>query len=218
MARTVLVVDDEETIIQSLNGILTDEGFEVISANSGTDALVKIEEVMPELILLDIWMPGIDGIETTRRIRAITPHTQVVALTAHTDDARVVGVLRAGAIGYVRKDAEPEILLAAVRAAARGQSVLDPAIAGTVLQELVRGARAGDDLTEREMEVLRLLATGLSNPEIAQRLFIATSTVRSHLKNIYGKLNVHKRWKGSVRQKEASVEAGGGGGKVVCSV
>ena len=135
-------------------------------------------------------MPGgLDGIETTRRVRAITPHTQVVVLTAHTDDARLVAALRAGAIGYVRKDADPEILLAAVRAAARGQSLLDPALAGSVLQELVGDTGVRHDLTEREMEVLRLLAHGRTNREIAGELVVSEETVKTHVGNILTKLH-----------------------------
>lgn len=146
------LVDDHHVVRRALCSFL--QSFPDITivgeAASGESALERVEDWLPDVVIMDLLMPGgIDGIETTRRIRTITPHTQVVALTAHTDDARVVGALRAGAIGYVRKDAEPEILLTAVRAAARGQSVLDPAIAGTVLQELVGGTRTGDDLTEK---------------------------------------------------------------------
>ena len=134
-----------------------------------------------------------DGIEATCRIRSITPHTQVVVLTAYTDDARVVAALRAGAIGYVRKDAEPEILLAAVRAAARGQSMLDPAVAGTVLQDLVGRSEIREDLTEREMEVLHLLAHGRTNREIAEELVVGLETIKTHVGNILAKLHLAHR-------------------------
>jgi NarL family two-component system response regulator LiaR len=190
------LVDDHHVVRRGLRSFL--QSFPDIAvvgeAASGERALERIEDWMPDVVIMDLLMPGgLDGIETTRRIRNITPHTQVVALTAHTDDARVVGALRAGAIGYVRKDAEPKILLAAVRAAARGQSVLDPAIAGTVLQELVGGTRAGDDLTEREMEVLRLLAHGRTNREIAEALVIGEETVKTHVGNILTKLHLAHR-------------------------
>ena len=139
-------------------------------------------------------MPGgMDGVEATRRMRERWPRTQVVALTASTDDARLVGALRAGAIGYVRKDAEPELLLAVVRAAARGQSMIDPAVASTVLQEMARGGLTGGELTEREIEVLRQLAHGRTNREIAEALFISEETVKTHIGNILSKLHLAHR-------------------------
>jgi NarL family two-component system response regulator LiaR len=143
---------------------------------------------------MDLLMPGgMDGVEATRRVRQRWPRTQVVALTASTDDARLVGALRAGAIGYVRKDAEPELLLAAVRAAARGQSMIDPAAASTVLQEMAQGSLPGRELTEREIEVLRQLAHGRTNREIAEALFISEETVKTHIGNILGKLHLAHR-------------------------
>jgi NarL family two-component system response regulator LiaR len=156
--------------------------------------LEKIEVWLPDVVIMDLLMPGgIDGIATTRRVRSITPHTQVVVLTAYTDDARVIGALRAGAIGYVRKDADPEILLAAVRAAARGQSMLDPGIAGSVLEDLASSIKLKDDLTERETEVLRLLAHGRTNREIAEELVIGAETVKTHVGNILAKLHLAHR-------------------------
>jgi two-component system, NarL family, response regulator LiaR len=143
---------------------------------------------------MDLLMPGgMDGVEATRRVRARAPRTQVVALTASTDEARLIGVLRAGAIGYVRKDADPELLLATVRAAARGQSMIDPAVAGVVMQNLIRGGLAGETLSERETEALRQLAHGHTNREIAEALFISEETVKSHIGNILGKLHLAHR-------------------------
>src|SRR5262249_2906134 len=121
------------------------------------------------------------------------PRTQVVALTASTDDARLIGALRAGAIGYVRKDAEPELLLAAVQAAARGQSMIDPAVASTVLKEMSCGGAPIGELTERELEVLRDLAHGHTNREIADALFISEETVKTHIGNILSKLPLAHR-------------------------
>jgi NarL family two-component system response regulator LiaR len=192
----LVLVDDHRVVRRGLRSFL--EAFPDITivgeATSGEEVLEKVEGWLPDVVIMDLLMPGgIDGIETTHRVRSITPHTHVVVLTAHTDDARVVAALRAGAIGYVRKDAEPEILLAAVRAAARGQSMLDPAIAGSVLQELVSSVKIRDDLTDREMEVLRLLAHGRTNREIAEELVVGAETVKTHVGNILAKLHLAHR-------------------------
>jgi NarL family two-component system response regulator LiaR len=192
----LVLVDDHRVVRRGLRSYL--EAFPDITvvgeASSGEEAIEKIEGWLPDVVVMDLLMPGgIDGIETTRRIRAITPHTQVVTLTAYTDDARVVAALRAGAISYVRKEAAPEVLLAAVRAAARGQSMLDPAIAGSVLQDLVGSARIGDRLTEREMDVLRLLVHGRTNREIAEELVVGVETVKTHVGNILTKLHLAHR-------------------------
>jgi len=188
----LVLVDDHRVVRRGLRSYL--EAFADLSvvgeASSGEQVLEKVERWLPDVVIMDLLMPGgLDGIETTRRVRAISPHTQVVVLTAHTDDARLVAALRAGAIGYVRKDADPEILLAAVRAAARGQSLLDPTLAGSVLQELVSDTGVKHDLTEREMEVLRLLAHGRTNREIAGELVVSEETVKTHVGNILTKLH-----------------------------
>ena len=135
----LVLVDDHSVVRRGLRTFLESfDGIKVVgAAASGEDALKQMETWLPDVVVMDLLLPGgMDGIEATRRVRRMTPKTQVVVLTAHTDEARVVGALRAGAIGYVRKDADPELLLTAVRAAARGQSVLDPTVAGVVLQEL----------------------------------------------------------------------------------
>lgn len=197
----LVLIDDHRVVRRGLRSFL--EAFPDITivgeASSGEEALEKIEDWLPDVVIMDLLMPGgMDGIETTRRIRAITPHTQVVVLTAYTDDVRVVGALRAGAIGYVRKDAEPEILLAAVQAAARGRSMLDPAIAGSVLQDLVGSAKVKDELTEREMEVLRLLAHGRTNREIAEELVVSAETVKTHVGNVLAKLHFAHRTQAAI--------------------
>ena len=197
----LVLVDDHRVVRRGLRSFL--EAFPDITvvgeASSGEEVLKKVEGWLPDVVIMDLLMPGgIDGIEATRRIRSITPHTQVVVLTAHTDDARVVAALRAGAIGYVRKDAEPEILLTAVRAAARGQSMLDPTIAGSVLQEIVSSVKIRDDLTEREMEVLRLLAHGHTNREIAEELVVGAETVKTHVGNILAKLHLAHRTQAAI--------------------
>jgi len=161
---------------------------------SGEEALDRLDEWLPNVVVMDLLMPGgMDGVEATRRIRARSPRTQVVALTASTDEARLIAVLRAGAIGYVRKDADPEVLLAAVRAAARGQSLIDPQVAGTVLQDVLRNKIPGSELTERELEVLRELAQGRINKEIAAALGVSEETVKTHVGNILSKLHLAHR-------------------------
>jgi NarL family two-component system response regulator LiaR len=186
------LVDDHQVVRRGLRSYL--ETFADITivgeASSGEEALENVESWLPDVVVMDLLMPGgIDGIETTRRIRSISPHTQVVVLTAYTDDARVVGALRAGAIGYVRKDANPEVLLSAVRAAAQGQSVLDPSIAEAVLQDLVSDVQTQENFTEREMQVLHSLAHGRTNREIAQELIVGEETVKTHVGNILSKLH-----------------------------
>ena len=141
----------------------------------------------PDIVIQDLLLPGgIDGIETTRRVRELAPNVRVIALTASMDEARMTAVLRAGAAGYVRKDADPEILLAAIRAVARGKIFLDPSVTGRVLP-------GADDLTRRELEVLRLLAAGRSNKEIANTLAIGDETVKTHVTNVLGKLQAENR-------------------------
>lgn len=190
----VVLVDDHRVVRQGLRSFL--ESFSdltiVGSASSGEEALAKMEGWLPDVVVMDLLMPGgMDGMEAIRRVRALAPHTQVVVLTAHTDEARVVAALRAGAIGYVRKDADPDLLLAAVRAAARGQSMLDPTVAGALLKEVLGGASSA--LTEREGEVLRLLAQGRTNREIAEALIIGEETVKSHVGNILAKFQLTHR-------------------------
>lgn len=192
----VVLVDDHHVVrrgLQSYLGSFNDIAI-IGTASSGEDALSRVEEWLPDVIVMDLLMPGgIDGIETTRRVRALSPHTQVVVLTAFTDDARVVAALRAGAIGYVRKESDPEVLLRAIRAAAHGQSALDPAVAGSVLEELERDRLPGLTLTEREREVLRQLARGLTNKQIAEALVIGEETVKTHVGNILSKLHLAHR-------------------------
>jgi NarL family two-component system response regulator LiaR len=192
----VALIDDHRVVQTGLRRYL--ESFPDIevtgTAASGEEALSQLEGWLPDVVVMDLSMPGgMDGIEAARRVRALSPHTQVVVLTAHTDDARVVAALRAGALGYVRKDSDPEVFLSAVRGAARGQSVLDPAVAGAVLLELVRGGPLIEALSEREKEVLRQLAHGRTNQEIAQELHVSAETVKTHVGNILSKLQLSHR-------------------------
>lgn len=195
-AIRVVLVDDHHIVRRGLHSFLKAfHDLEVVGeAASGEEALQKIEDWMPDVVVMDMLMPGgMDGIEAIKRIRALLPNTRVVALTSYTDDARVLAALRAGAIGYVRKEADPEILLSSIRAAARGQSLLDPAVASAVMQELMRGGRHSAELTEREQEVLRQLALGRTNHEIAETLTVSDETIKTHVGNILTKLQLAHR-------------------------
>jgi NarL family two-component system response regulator LiaR len=195
-ALRIALVDDHHVVrrgIQSFLGAMP--GLEIVgSAPSGEAFLEQVEAWLPDVVVMDLYMPGgIDGIETTRRLREITPHTQVVVLTAHTDDERVIAALRAGAIGYIRKESDPALLVDAVRAAARGQSVIDPAVAGALLRDLTGAKLPGSTLTEREREILLELARGRTNKEIAAALVIGEETVKTHVGNILSKLHLRHR-------------------------
>jgi NarL family two-component system response regulator LiaR len=192
----VVLIDDHRIVRRGIHSFLKAfDDIEVVGeASSGEEALAHIEAWLPDVVVTDMLMPGgIDGIETIRRLRVITPNVKIVALTSYADDARVVAALRAGAIGYVRKEADPEILLASVRAAAKGQSLLDPSVASAVMQELTRVGKHSAELTEREREVLRQLALGRTNPEIAAALVVSEETVKTHVGNILTKLQLAHR-------------------------
>jgi NarL family two-component system response regulator LiaR len=189
---SIALVDDHRVVARSLKAYL--ESFPDLKvvgiAASGEELLRQIQEWKPQVVLQDLLMPGgIDGVETIRRISECAPSVKVVALTASTDEARMMGALRAGAAGYVRKDAEPEVLLAAVRAVARGKTYIDPSVSRQILQ----AAAPNEDLTPREIEVLRQLALGRSNKEIADALSIGDETVKTHVGNVFSKLQVENR-------------------------
>jgi two-component system, NarL family, response regulator LiaR len=198
----IALVDDHHVVRQGLRTYL--ESFpdlEIVGeAASGEEVLRYIELWLPDVVVMDLLMPGgMDGVETIRHVRQLTPHTQIIALTSYTDDARVIAVLRAGAIGYVRKDAAPDVLLASIRAAARGQSLLDPAVASAVLQELLQEEKPQiATLSERERVVLRRLALGHTNREIAEEMMISPETVKTHVGNILAKLHLVHRTQAAV--------------------
>lgn len=195
-ATRVVLVDDHQVVRHGLCTYL--ESFPDLAivgqASSGEEALLHIEQWLPDVVVMDLLMPGgIDGIETIRRLRKLTPRTQIVALTSYTDEGRVIAALRAGAIGYVRKDATPDTLLEAVRGAARGQSLLDPSIAHVVLEELSQFSPARPPLSEREREVLQHLALGRTNREISELMVVSPETVKTHVGNILTKLQLAHR-------------------------
>jgi len=192
----VALVDDHHIVRRGLQSFLSAmPDIQVVgSAASGEQLLQEIESWLPDVVVMDLYMPGgMDGIEATRLLREITPHTQVVVLTAHTDDERVIAALRSGAIGYIRKESDPQLLLDAIRAAAVGQSIIDPTVAGAVLKDMTQTHIPGSDLTEREKEILLELAHGRSNKEIAAKLVIGEETVKTHVGNILSKLHLRHR-------------------------
>jgi two-component system, NarL family, response regulator LiaR len=183
------LVDDHRVVSQGVKVYL--ESFADLNvcgiATSGEELLENLLAWRPHLVIVDLMMPGgWDGIETTRRIKAKTPAVKVIALTASTDEPRMVAVLRAGASGYVRKDADPEVLLAAVRAVARGESYVDPSV------KIVLTAPP-EELTAREKEILVQLASGRSNKEIATVLAIGEETVKTHVARLMAKLHAENR-------------------------
>ena len=207
---SVLIVDDHAVVRKGVRGYLEAQPDIAVvgEAESGEEAVRLAAEHKPDVILMDRVMGsatgaghGMDGVDATRQARQVSPVSQVILLTSYHDDDHIFPAIKAGALSYLLKNVRPEELAAAVRAAAQGDAMLDSPVATRVLQE-VREARAipqraaqplAEPLSERELEVLDLIAAGLTNPEIAGRLFIATGTVKRHINNIYGKLDVRHR-------------------------
>lgn len=197
MTTTIAIVDDHRVVSRSLKAYL--ESFPDLRvvglARSGEELLEQIGSWRPHVVVQDLLLPGgIDGIETTRRMLALDSSVRVVALTASFDEARMMGVLRAGASGYVRKDADPEVLLAAIRAVAAGRTYIDPTIGRHLAQ-----AQEPDELTPREGQVLRHLALGESNRAIAGALGVSEETVKTHVGNVLSKLQVDNRAQAAVQ-------------------
>jgi two-component system, NarL family, response regulator LiaR len=194
----LLIADDHNIVRKGIKVLLaTEKDMQVVGeAENGVEAVEKAAALKPDVILMDLVMPELDGIEATRRITAQEPGARILVLTSFAADDKVFPAVKAGALGYLMKDSSPDQLLEAIRQVHRGEPSLEPSIARKVLQELSRpaqGAPSVDPLTEREIEVLRLIAQGLSNKEIAAKLFVAEWTVRSHVSNILGKLHVASR-------------------------
>jgi DNA-binding NarL/FixJ family response regulator len=196
----VILADDHAVVRKGIREFLEEEGdiIVVAEAGDGEQATALVAEHQPDVAVLDIQMPGISGIEATRRIRAQFPDVRVLVLTAYDDDPYIFALLQAGASGYILKTADSSELIRAVRAVHRGESALDPAVAQKLVQQLTSGRPLGagtnvEALTDREVEVLQLAARGLTNKAIGQALTISDRTVQGHLANIYGKLNVNSR-------------------------
>lgn len=194
MSIRVLLVDDHSVVRKGLRAFLAyDPELEVIGeAADGAEALRLAHELAPDVVLMDLLMPGMDGIAATAVIRRELPETEVLALTSVLEDASIVGAVRAGAIGYLLKDTQADELCGAIHAAAAGQVRLAPQAAARLMNE-VRAPENPDMLTEREIEVLRLLAQGQANKEIARSLHIAEKTVKTHVSNILAKLGLQSR-------------------------
>jgi two-component system, NarL family, response regulator LiaR len=202
----VALVDDHELFRRGLHELLTEQGLEVVGeASDGEEAVRMAREEVPDVILMDVSMPGIGGVEATRRIRTETPHTRVVMLTVSADQRDVEEAILAGASGYLDKDAPIGAIVSSVAAAARGEALLSPAIAANLLARVgardraaVYSGEAHLRLTDRERDVLELMAAGRDNPQIAEELFISVQTVKNHVSNILAKLEVENRIQAAV--------------------
>lgn len=214
MAINVLLADDHSVVRQGLRMFLgLDPDLEVVGeARDGAEAVRLARELEPHVVLMDLLMPGMDGIEATATIRRQMPDIEVIALTSVLEDEKVYSAIRAGAIGYLLKDTEADELCRAIKAAAAGQVQLSPAAAARLMRQ-VRAPDAPDELTPRELEVLRLIAEGLANKEIARELNIGEKTVKTHVSSILSKMGVLSRTQAAlqaVRMGLVDLDAGAG--------
>jgi DNA-binding NarL/FixJ family response regulator len=216
----LLLVDDQSLFREGLRTLLSVQpDFEVLGeAANGEEAVRLAARLHPDIILMDVRMPVLDGVAATRRICSAQPECRIIVLTTFDDDEYVFDGLRAGAVGYLLKDVPSEKLFEAVRAAARGESFLEPSVAAKVVAEFARlgsvrssaldqkeGNILAGALSERELEILRLIADGLDNREIAERLTLSLGTVKSHTHNIYSKLNAESRTQAIARARAMGV-------------
>jgi NarL family two-component system response regulator LiaR len=201
---SIILVDDHEVVRRGVRTYLnTIPEFDVIGeCSSGEEALHMVAEHIPDIVLMDLIMPGMDGIETTRQIKKISPRTQVVVLTSYHEDAHIFPALKAGAISYILKDMKMDKLVDALNKAVQGEVTLHPRVAARVLQN-IRGDGGEDqqlftELTERELDVLKLIANGMTNSQIAEDLVITDNTVKGHVSNILSKLHLVDRTQAAV--------------------
>lgn len=190
----VLIVDDHRVVRQGLQMFLAlDDTLTVVGeASNGREAIEAVQKLEPDVVLMDLLMPEMDGIAATEAIRSLAPDTHVIALTSALQDEKVVGAIRAGATGYLLKDTEAEELVRAIHLAASGQVQLSPRAAERLMRE-VRAPESPESLTEREQDVLRLIARGLSNRQIAEELTLSEKTIKTHVSSILSKLNLLSR-------------------------
>jgi DNA-binding NarL/FixJ family response regulator len=201
---TIILVDDHNVVRMGLKAYFsTLPEFQVVGeAGSGEEAVQLVKQHAPDVVLMDLIMPGMDGVEATRQVKKASPRTQVIVLTSYHEDEHIFPAIRAGALSYVLKDIDPDELAEAIRRAHAGEAVLNPRVAARLVKEM-HGARQEtinpfNELTDRELEVLRLIAGGLSNREIADTLVISEKTVKSHITNILNKLHLADRTQAAV--------------------
>jgi DNA-binding NarL/FixJ family response regulator len=189
----LLIVDDHPVVRDGLRGVFTgDPDFEVVGeAADGAEAVAMVERLGADVVLMDLRMPRMGGVEAIERLRGAAPSTRVLVLTTYDTDRDVLPAIEAGATGYLLKDAPREELVRAVRAASRGESVLSPAVAGRLMAQVRQPPR--EALSRRELDVLKLIADGASNREAASKLFVSEATIKTHLLHIYDKLGVRDR-------------------------
>ncbi|HEX2048384.1 MAG TPA: response regulator transcription factor [Acidimicrobiales bacterium] len=201
----LLLADDHRMLRDSLRRSLEEHGFDVVGeAADGAEAVRLTRALAPDVVLMDVSMPDLDGVEATRQISRVVPGPQVVMLTMHADGDVMARAIQAGAVGYLVKDCSIDDVVSAVRLAASGESVLSPALATSMLADVKKGARSSGDgdppvISAREEEVLQLVADGLSLPEVAAALYISVKTVKNHLASIYAKLDARDRTQAVLR-------------------
>ena len=196
----VVVVDDDQLFRTGLQELLVKEGLDVVSAADGESAVELVAESAPDVVLMDIGLPGLCGVEATRLIAKNSPQTRVLVLTISADEENVVDAIAAGACGYLLKGTSLDALIEGIEAAVSGESVVSPAIAAKLFERVrVEASPPPDEkaaislLSEREVEIMGLIASGMRNTEIAQELLISPHTVRNHVANIFAKLQMHSR-------------------------
>jgi DNA-binding NarL/FixJ family response regulator len=202
----VLVVDDHDLFRTGLRNLLEEQGVNVVGeAENGETAIRLASDLAPDVVIMDLNMPGAGGVETTRRLSSLAPLSRVVVLTISADDDDVMNAVMAGACGYLLKDSSIQELIAGIRAASAGESLISPQIAAKVLQRLRAQSKDADaaetiraELSDRELQVLKLIANGKDNAQIARELFISPKTVKNHISNILMKLQIENRIQAAV--------------------
>ena len=201
-----MLVDDHDLFRSGLKTLLEEQGFDVVGeAPDGVTAIRLADELTPDVVVMDLNMPGFGGVETTRRLSSLAPLSRVVVLTISADDDDVMNAVMAGACGYLLKDSSIQELIAGIRAASEGESLISPQIAAKVLQRLRAQSKDADaaetiraELSDRELQVLKLIANGKDNAQIARELFISPKTVKNHISNILMKLQIENRIQAAV--------------------